>query len=353
MSKSRSRHPSKQASAASKSGSGRLAGSSTAKVAVVDASQSQEEETLPSSVAEEGTEDEATIEEVVAEEKQATSVATTAKAESATTEKSGSAARTVSSSSGKAAPAKVAARSVPNTPPLKPVPHTPVGASGRLSRDAAKYERRQHERQMRYLAERRRKRNRILITVSVILLVAIIGGGTWFLVHQSTSTPANTKAAQGTYQEPIFNTNYPPVDSVYCDELEQSVEHIHIYLSMFINGQASQLPAYIGIPQDSSGNSACYYWLHTHDSSGVVHIESPSTEVFTLGQFIDEWDQQFVSLGFPPELLLKSGWTIWVNGQKSNSSSFTSIPLEAHDIITLAYNSPDAKPVTTYNWNGL
>jgi hypothetical protein len=84
----------------------------------------------------------------------------------------------------------------------------------------------------------------------------------------------------------------------------------------------------------------------------VVHIEAPTTETFTLGQFIEEWDQQFVSLGFPPELLLKTGWTVWVNGQKYNNS-FMNIPLAAHDIITLAYNSPSAKPVTTYNWNGL
>src|SRR5205823_14298698 len=29
--------------------------------------------------------------------------------------------------------------------------------------------------------------------------------------------------------------------------------------------------------------------LHTHDATGVVHVESPTIETFTLGQFFDVW----------------------------------------------------------------
>jgi hypothetical protein len=108
----------------------------------------------------------------------------------------------------------------------------------------------------------------------------------------------------------------------------------------------------VGIPQDSSGNVTCYYWLHTHDTTGIIHIESPVDEVFTFGQLRDEWSHQFVSLGFPPELLLTNGWTIWVNG-KIYTGSLYSVPLAAHNIITLAYNSPKVKPITTYNWGSL
>jgi hypothetical protein len=205
---------------------------------------------------------------------------------------------------------------------------------------------------MRYLAERRPPRNRILIALSVVLLIAVVGGGSWLIVRQYTSGAANAAAPQGSYVEPIYNTSYPPVDSVFCDQLEGSVEHIHAYIAIYINGQASALPANLGIPQSSSGSSACFYWLHTHDTTGIVHIESPVREVFTFGQLRDEWDQQFVSLGFAPELLLTTGWTIWVNG-KSYNGSLSSVPLDAHNIITLAYNSPKAIPVKTYAWNGL
>jgi hypothetical protein len=32
------------------------------------------------------------------------------------------------------------------------------------------------------------------------------------------------------------------------------------------------------------------YWVHTHGNDGVVHIESPVSRTFTLGQFFDIWD---------------------------------------------------------------
>lgn len=30
-----------------------------------------------------------------------------------------------------------------------------------------------------------------------------------------------------------------------------------------------------------------FYWLHTHDESGVIHIESPLRRAFTLGNVFD------------------------------------------------------------------
>jgi len=36
---------------------------------------------------------------------------------------------------------------------------------------------------------------------------------------------------------------------------------------------------------------AGFYWLHTHDGSGVVHVESPVERPFTLGELFDLWGQ--------------------------------------------------------------
>lgn len=234
----------------------------------------------------------------------------------------------------------------------KSLPSTPVPGKAQ-TRDAAKYERRQAERQMRYLAQRRARRNKTLAWTIGILLVILIGGGVSFWIYQ-THQPAHASstAAPAPYQESVFNTNYQPVDNVYCDQLEQSVEHIHVYVTIWIDGKQQSIPQYVGIPQDQSGNATCFYWLHTHDSSGIIHIEAPAKEPFTFGQFIDEWNQQFQSVGFYSQLLLNTGWTIWVNG-KPYHGSLDSIPLAAHNIITIAYNSPNAKPATTYNWGSL
>ncbi len=245
------------------------------------------------------------------------------------------------------------------TQPVGKVPGTLTSAaqaaSKAQSRDAAKYERRQAERQQRYLSQRRARRTRMIaILVSLVVIVAAGSGLTWYFVYQSHAH-ASTTGSQAYYQEAIYDSDYPPIDNVYCDQLEQSVEHIHAFLSIWIDGKQSALPANVGIPQSTSSGSAtvtCYYWLHTHDSSGIIHIESPSSEQFTLGQFLKEWNLGFNSLGFPTELLLNSGWKVWINGKVFNGT-LTSVPLNAHNIITVAYNSPSVKPQTTYAWNGL
>ncbi len=250
---------------------------------------------------------------------------------------------------------KPVAKSVPVAgATTKSLPSTPVPGKAQ-TRDAAKYERRQAERQMRYLAQRRARRNKILAWTVGILLVLIVGGSIsfWFYqTHQPVRASTSVTPTVTPFQESVFNTNYPPVDNVYCDQLEQSVEHIHVYMTIWIDGKQQSMPQYIGIPQDQSGNATCFYWLHTHDSSGIIHIEAPAKEPFTFGQFIDEWNQQFQSAGFYSQLLLPTGWTIWING-KPYHGSLDSIPLAAHNIITIAYNSPNAKPATTYAWNGL
>src|SRR5712692_4067159 len=156
--------------------------------------------------------------------------------------------------------------------------------------------------------------------------------------------------------ETIVDTNYQPVDGVYCDTLEQSVEHIHAHLSIYINGANVPLVANTGIAPvgvTSSANVTCYYWLHTHDASGVVHIESPTKKPFTLNQFLDVWEKfSSSSSAVPTQLLSSTGWVIFVNGKQVNTD-FSHLQLHAHDIITIAYNSPGIKPDTTYAWQGL
>ena len=35
--------------------------------------------------------------------------------------------------------------------------------------------------------------------------------------------------------------------------------------------------------------------LHTHDTSGIIHVESPVQRAYTLGQFFDVWGVRFSS----------------------------------------------------------
>ena len=37
------------------------------------------------------------------------------------------------------------------------------------------------------------------------------------------------------------------------------------------------------------GAGACFFYLHTHSADGIIHIESPVTRTYTLGNFFDVW----------------------------------------------------------------
>ncbi len=65
--------------------------------------------------------------------------------------------------------------------------------------------------------------------------------------------------------------------------------HIHQHLDIFVNGKPVTVPAGIGINMDARFISQ----LHTHDMSGVIHVESDQVRDFTLGQFFDVWGVRF------------------------------------------------------------
>ncbi len=202
-----------------------------------------------------------------------------------------------------------------------------------------KHTRRQdrQEEQLRREAEKKQaaRRRRMTLIGIIVAAVLLVGAITAYAIYSNgqTSTPT------------IVNPAYPPVGGIYCDQQEQTAFHIHVHLSMFINGASVQLPKNIGIASDQS----CLYWLHVHDTTGVIHIESPAGHSYVLGNFLDEWSTQFPSLSYPAELDL-SGWTAYLNG-KLYQGDFHKIPFESHNVITLMYNSPNAKPDISYDWN--
>ncbi|MBC8104421.1 MAG: hypothetical protein H7Z41_17740 [Cytophagales bacterium] len=71
--------------------------------------------------------------------------------------------------------------------------------------------------------------------------------------------------------------------------------HIHTHLSLFVNGDQIAIPAGIGFKDpiaDANGlveDGICLYDLHTHDQTGIVHVESAAQRDFTLGMFFALW----------------------------------------------------------------
>jgi hypothetical protein len=70
---------------------------------------------------------------------------------------------------------------------------------------------------------------------------------------------------------------------------EGNALHIHQHLDILLNSKPVTVPAGIGINPVARFISP----LHTHDVSGVIHVESDVKRDFTLGQFFDVWGVRF------------------------------------------------------------
>jgi sulfur carrier protein ThiS len=73
--------------------------------------------------------------------------------------------------------------------------------------------------------------------------------------------------------------------------------HVHPQLSVKVNGQPIIVPENVGIDKSLwKDHSLDKYGmqgmspLHTHDSSGTIHVESSIERDYTLGEFLDVWD---------------------------------------------------------------
>lgn len=149
----------------------------------------------------------------------------------------------------------------------------------------------------------------------------------------------------------VFSATAPHVPSaltiggIQCSSFEQLVFHIHSHLDIFINGKPFTIPAQIGIIPGK-----CFYWLHTHDESGVIHIESPVSRNYTLGQFFDIWDQKFNNTQlFDNGANGNNTLTVYVNGSKIPSgTNYRDIKLHAHDEIAIVYGTPPSTIPSRY-----
>ncbi|MGA7043780.1 MAG: hypothetical protein WB443_11740 [Nitrososphaeraceae archaeon] len=136
------------------------------------------------------------------------------------------------------------------------------------------------------------------------------------------------------------------IDGIQCNNVEQLVSHIHAHLDIFINGQPYTIPSQIGI------TDKCFYWLHTHDESGIIHIESPVAKDYTIGQFFDIWNKKFSNTQILDNIVNgKNTLNVYVNGNKVNAGvNYRDIKLKAHDEIAVVYGKPPSTIPSKYNF---
>jgi hypothetical protein len=187
---------------------------------------------------------------------------------------------------------------------------------------------------------------------------------------KTSSTPATTTGSsqpkmgfegvpieQGADLAPASTTGTQPVNGIECGATEQLAYHIHAHLAVYENGQPTALPGGIGIPgsqvvQTAEGPVAaggqCIYWLHTHAPDGIIHVESPTKRIYTLGDFFDEWHQP---LNANQVAGAKGQVSAFVDG-KPWTKDPASIPLLPHAVIQLSVGDP-VVPFHPMSWAGL
>jgi hypothetical protein len=133
-----------------------------------------------------------------------------------------------------------------------------------------------------------------------------------------------------------------PIAGIQCEHQEYGDFHIHAHVDVFVDGKAMTVPAMIGILQAQK----CLYWMHTHDDSGIVHIEAPKKRVFTLAQFFDLWKATGSA-----EPQRKDAPKIYVNGKKVDKRP-DQVELDDHMEIAVVYGKEPASIPSSYNFKG-
>ena len=121
---------------------------------------------------------------------------------------------------------------------------------------------------------------------------------------------------------------------------EGTVLHIHQHLDLFVNGKKQSVPMAIGIK-----GSEFIATIHTHDPTGVIHVESPTQQDFTLGQFFGVWGVRFT----PTAVGGYRGYRLYVDGKRYTGDP-TRLVLGDHQEIALVVGRAPAKIPASYSF---
>ena len=208
---------------------------------------------------------------------------------------------------------------------------------------------RQRSRQAaREAARRRRDRRRLGIAaaVAVVLVAAIVGltvRGTGGNGQPATGQgplaglqtgPAPWGANTADLAQRLAAAGLPPLSP-----FEGTAVHIHQHLDLYVDGHGVPVPAGIGI-----NPAVGFAPLHTHDASGVIHVESPTVRSYTLGEFFAVWGVRLT-----PSCL--GGYCagggrqlrVYVDGRPYRGDP-TTLTLEAHQEIVVAFGTAAQLP---------
>ncbi|MDQ1698381.1 MAG: hypothetical protein QOG34_244 [Frankiaceae bacterium] len=138
-------------------------------------------------------------------------------------------------------------------------------------------------------------------------------------------------------------------------DVEMLQVHYHAHLDINVDGKPVAVPPYLGFVTQGR-NVAGLAPLHTHDSSGIIHIENNVPANFLLGQVFVEWGVRLTATcvgGYCADATHELA--VFVNGARYSGDP-SRIVLAKHQEIAIEYGGKGKlpPPPTTYVFrNGL
>ena len=148
------------------------------------------------------------------------------------------------------------------------------------------------------------------------------------------STSNTTEESDQSYN----SSNDPDPISQDCLNHDGLARHDHATLQIFINGEKEMIPTNVGIMTDICNQEGEeMHAVHTHDSSGRLHIESNEDIDIPIGVFFDIWGHHFDETGiFEYRVNSTHELVMTVGGQQINEYD-DYLLVNTSDIIEIRY----------------
>lgn len=132
-----------------------------------------------------------------------------------------------------------------------------------------------------------------------------------------------------------------PIQGINCRKELLNQFHHHVQLSLFVNGQQIALPKGTGMKNPGHNqfiyHAACFYFLHTHDQTGIIHIEPRTDTTYTLKNYFAVWGMPLDANGF-------AGYSgpvaVYINGTLQPGMDPNTVTLTPFEEITLVIGTP-------------
>jgi len=182
--------------------------------------------------------------------------------------------------------------------------------------------------------------------------IVILGVAGLLIPSHSTSLPPATTISDPSTLPGIQTSQGPwqPETAHFSERLhaiglpalaaEGALLHIHQHLDIIVHGQPLAVSA--GIGQGGGFISD----IHTHDASGIIHVESPRAQTFTLGQFFDVWGVKFTAQcigGYCADS--KNTLKVYSNGKLYDGDP-RQLALAKYEQIVVVYGTQEEQPKT-------